>query len=127
MRNIVRSTLAIFAGYFVFAVSAVLLFSMSGYDPHDAVPPWFLAASILYGMLFAALGGYVAAFIAQYKPSVHALILTIVIATGALISLLASPGKGAQWSQLAAIILMAPSALIGGYFRGRQSPDRSND
>lgn len=115
------SFLAVIAGYAVFAISAVILFSGSGIDPHGAVAPWFMLLAIVYGMLFAALGGYLAAVIARRKSLLHSGILTIIIAAGALTSLLSSSGKGAIWSQLAAIFLMAPSALIGGYLRMRQS------
>jgi hypothetical protein len=113
----IRSVIAIIVGYFVFAVAAALLFFLSGRDPHDVVPAWFLVTSILYGCAFAALGGYLAALIAERKVFLHAAILTIVIGTGALVSLLSRPGKGAIWSQLAALLLMAPSAIAGGYFR----------
>ena len=117
----IRSVIAIIAGYLVFAVSAVLLFSISGRDPHDAVPAWFLVTTILYGCAFAALGGYLAALIARRKAFRHAAILTIVIGALALVSLLSRPGKGAIWSQLSAILLMAPSAMAGGYVRNQQS------
>jgi hypothetical protein len=117
----IKSIVAVIVGYFIFAVSAVLLFSLSGRDPHAAVPTWFLIVSIVYGMCFAALGGYVAAIIAGRSAFRHAAIVTIVIAAGALTSLLSSPGKGAIWSQLAALLLMAPAAMIGGYLRQRQS------
>jgi Na+/melibiose symporter-like transporter len=117
--KMIRSVIAIIVGYFVFAAAAALLFFLSGRDPHDAVPTWFLVTSILYGCAFAALGGYLAAFIARRKVFLHAAILTIIIGTGALVSLLSSPGKGAIWSQLAALLLMAPSAIAGGYLRNQ--------
>jgi len=117
----IRSIVAIIVGYFVFAVSAVLLFRLSGVDPHAAVPTWFLLATVLYGCAFSALGGYLAAWIAGRRAFLHAAVLTIVIAAGALASLIARPGKGAIWSQLTALLLMAPSALLGGYFSEQRS------
>jgi hypothetical protein len=125
-KKMIRSVIAIIVGYFVFAVSAALLFSISGRDPHDAVPAWFLVTSVLYGCAFAALGGYLAALIARRKAFKHAAILTIVIGAGALVSLLSRPGKGAIWSQAAALLLMAPSAMAGGYFRKQQSAQDSS-
>ena len=116
-----RSILAVVIGYLIFAVSAVLLFSLSGQDSHDVVPMWFLLISIAYGASFAALGGYLAATIARHNKFRHAAILSIVIGTGALISLLSRPGKGAIWSQLSALLVMAPAAMIGGYLRNRKS------
>ncbi len=117
----IRSILAVIIGYLVFAVSAVLLFSLSGRDSHDVVPMWFLLISIVYGAFFAALGGYLAATIARRNKFRYAAILSIVIGTGALISLLSRPGKGAIWSQLSALLVMAPAAMIGGYLRDRKS------
>lgn len=113
----IRSILGIITGYFIFAVSAVLLFAGSGINPHGEVSLWFMLLAIVYGMLFAALGGYAAALIAKRKAILHAVILTLVIISGAIASLASSYGKEAVWSQLAAIFLMAPSALLGGYIR----------
>ena len=117
----IRSILGVIIGYFVFAVSAVLLFSLSGRDSHDVVPTWFLMTSIIYGAFFSALGGYVAATIARRHEFRHAAILSIVIGTGASISLLSRPGKGAIWSQLSALLVMAPATMIGGYLRTRKT------
>ncbi len=117
----IRSIVAVIAGYFVFAVSAVLLFSITGRDPHDNAPAWFLITSIVYGGVFAAIGGYLSAVIAKRNQFLHAGLVTIVIGSGALISLLSKPGKGAIWSQLSALLIMAPSAMIGGYLWARKS------
>ncbi len=117
----IRSILGVVAGYFIFAVSAVLLFSLSGRDSHDVAPPGFMLTSIIYGAFFAALGGYVAATIARRHEFRQAAILSLVIGTGAFISLLARPGKGAIWSQLSALLVMAPAAMIGGYLRNRKT------
>lgn len=117
----IRSILAVIIGYLIFAVSAVLLFSLSGRDSHDVVPMWFLLISIVYGAFFAALGGYITATITPLNKFRHAAILSIVIGTGAWVSLLSRPGKGAIWSQLSALLAMAPAAMIGGYLRNRKS------
>jgi hypothetical protein len=71
-------------------------------------------------MLFAALGGYVAQRIgtAAWKPAIA---LAVVIAVGAIASILGSPGTESRWSQWSAVILMAPSALIGGWLAMRSS------
>jgi hypothetical protein len=112
--KIARSILGVFVGYAVFAVSAVVLFHAAGRDPHTRQDLLFTAAAILYGMAFAALGGLIAGFIAGRRPVLHAAIVGSVLAVGALASLISRPGAGAIWSQLAAIFLMAPCALVGG-------------
>ena len=111
--SILRSTAAGLAGYVVFAASAGLLFQLSGRDPHAAQSTPFMLLTTAYGMLFAALGGMLAMRIARVRPSAHAVGVAALIALGATISLIASPGAGATWTQWGAILLMAPSALLG--------------
>ena len=112
--KIVRSILGVFVGYAVFAVSAVVLFQVTGRDPHAEQEALFTVGAIVYGMAFAAVGGLIAALIAGRRPVLHAGIVGAVLAAGALASLLSRPGAGAVWSQLAALCLMAPSVFVGG-------------
>ena len=108
-----RSIVAVVAGYAVFGASAAILFPLTGRDPHAQAPMTFLVLAIVYGMVFAAAGGYAAAAIAARKPRVHAAIVGALIAVGAVVSIVAAPSD-AQWSQLAALFLMAPAAAGGG-------------
>ena len=108
-----RSIGAVAAGYLIFAMSAVLLFQMSGRAPHQAQPLAFEIASIIWGCVFALVAGWLTARIATRQPAVHAAALAGVIALGALASLVGD-GSGAKWSQLAALVLMAPCAWFGG-------------
>ena len=110
--KILRSVLAVILGYAVFAVSAVLLFKLTGRDPHATQDLPFVILTTIYGMVFAALGGILTARVAGGKPTVHAAVLSVVIALGAASSLIASPGSHAKWSQLGALLLMAPSAFL---------------
>jgi hypothetical protein len=107
-----RSFAAVIAGYVVFAVSAVLLFQLSGRDPHAPQSAAFVTVTMVYGMVFAVLGGAVTVRVARVRPMLHATLLAALIALGAAVSLLASPGAGATWSQWGAILLMAPCALL---------------
>jgi len=115
-----RGLLGIVAGYIIFAGSAVLLFLISRHDPHAPASSGFLVFSVVYGIVFAFLAGYVAAAIAGLGGMLYAMGVAIAIAAGALVSLIARPGKGAIWSQVAALLLMAPAALVGGYVRTQQ-------
>jgi len=108
--NLLRSVLAVILGYAVFAVSAVLLFNLAGRDPHSVQPVGFTAFAMAYGMVFAGLGGLLATRIAPSNGTRHAAFVTLVIALGATVSLLARPGAGSVWSQVGALVLMAPSA-----------------
>jgi hypothetical protein len=108
----IRSIAAVVAGYFVFAVSAALLFQLSGVDPHGASTAGFKIGSVIWGVLFALIAGWLTARIAVRRPATHATVLAGLIALGALISLVLS--GGAIWSQVAALVFMAPAAWVGG-------------
>lgn len=113
-----RSVVAVVAGYAVFGASAAVLFPLTGRDPHAPAPMAFVLWTTIYGMVFAAAGGCAAAAIAPHKPRVHAAIVGALIALGAVVSLVAAPSD-ARWSQLAALFLMAPAAAAGGMLRRR--------
>src|SRR3954465_6080541 len=107
-----RSAVAVIVGYVIFAISAVLLFQISGQKPHGVVSSQFMMLSIIYGMLFAAIGGFVAETIAR-RPGPErrdaqvfkaAIALAVVIAVGAIVSILMTPSTEARWSQWSAII-----------------------
>ncbi|MBZ5600243.1 MAG: hypothetical protein LAN83_18205 [Acidobacteriia bacterium] len=115
-----RSVIAVIAGYLVFAASAAALFKISGRDPHAPASLTFMGLSVLYGMFFAAVSGYIAARLAGRWEFEHSLAVAAVIAAGGAASLLASPGQ-ALWTHLGALLIMAPMAMAGGYLRQRQA------
>jgi hypothetical protein len=119
--NIARSILAVVVGYLIFAISAFTFFQVSGQAPHRPAPLSIMVLSMAFGMLFAVLGGYVAAWLAGRRPVAHGGAVAAVLAIGAAVSLLSTIGKGAVWSQVSALILMAPCAVLGGWLRLRQS------
>jgi len=116
----VRSVLAVIAGYLVFAVSAILLFRLSGHDPHAPAETGFVIVTILYGMFFATLAGFLAALLGKRFEMEHALAVASLIAALGAASLLASVKSGAIWTQLAAILIIAPCAMLGGHLRQLQ-------
>ncbi len=111
-----RSIIAVLLGYVVFAGSAVFLFQVSGHRLHAAASLSFKAGTAAYGMFFAAVGGWVTAWIAARRPIKHGVLLACVIATGAMVSLLFA-NAAAAWSQWSALLLMAPAAIVGSYWR----------
>jgi hypothetical protein len=115
-----RSIVAVVVGYMVFAVSAFLVFELFAQPPHEVAPLWFMVTAAVLGMFFAFVGGYVAAFLAGRHPRAHGVAVAALLALGAAFSLVATLGKGAVWSQVAALVLMAPSAVGGGWIRERQ-------
>jgi hypothetical protein len=114
-----RSLGAVVAGYFVFAASAILLFQLSGRDPHAPAPLTFEIASVVWGSVFALVGGWLAGHVSVRQPASHAAAVAGVIALGAIASMLTDPGA-AHWSQLAALAVMAPCAWLGGRLAAKQ-------
>jgi hypothetical protein len=121
LSRVIRSVLAILLGYAVFAVSAVALFAVGGRDPHSQASAGFTIIAIAYGACFGVLAGLVAAWVARRAYFTHAFAVGCIIALGAAISLIARPGEGAIWTQLAAMVLFAPLTLLGAHLRSRIS------
>ena len=115
-----RRLAAIVAGYLIFGLSAAALFAVTEQDPHVPASTTFMVLSTIYGMFFAALGGFAAAALARQPSPASAATVAALIALGATVSLISQLGAGAIWSQLAALIMMAPSALVGGIIRIRR-------
>jgi hypothetical protein len=119
MIAILRSIVAVVVGYVVFAVSAFAVFRLSGRAAHASAPIPFMLLTIASGVAFAALGGYVTGWLAGRRPLAHAVAMATLLAAGAVASLVSTLGHGAIWSQVAALTLMAPSAVLGGWLRAR--------
>jgi hypothetical protein len=115
-----RTFLAVVAGYFIFAASAVLLFHLTNVDPHSPATLGFKALTMAYGLAFAYLGGFVAGRIARRGDLVCGIAVALVIALGATIAMIARPGPGAIWTQTAALLLFAPASLAGDWTRRRR-------
>lgn len=115
-----RSAGAVIGGYVLFTISAVLLFRMSGRPPETWPGVPFAAFSILYGALFGTLAGFVAARLAPRAPMLHAIVVAILLAVAAVLSLLAQLGEVSPWSHLATLLVFAPSAALGGYLWTRR-------
>src|SRR5690242_11818415 len=118
--DMLRSVVAVVIGYLVFFASTVLLFQLTGRDPHAPASTGFMLLSILYGVVFAGFSGYAAARVAGRYEFEHSLAVASVIAAVGAASLLTRPGGSVIWTELAALLCMAPSAMAGGWFRARQ-------
>jgi putative membrane protein (TIGR04086 family) len=116
-----RIVAGVVVGYVVFAVLAVALFVLTGRDAHAAQDLSFMVLSTVYGMGCAFLGGYVAGRIAGRREGVAGAVVATFIALGALASIPSVPKGTFPWSQICALVLMAPCALLGGMVRRGQS------
>jgi len=112
-----RSVVAVVAGYLIFAVCSFALFRVSGHDPYAAATLGFKATVIGLGVVFAAVGGFTTGTIARRNPVAHGAALSFLIALIAAISLRALPANGHGWTQIAALIAMAPAAVLGSALR----------
>src|SRR5579862_3884291 len=101
-----RLLLAVFSGYLIFAVSALLLFQLTLHDPHATPTVAFAIGSVAWGMLFAMCGGFTAVRMARRPNLLASIILSGLIVTVALVSLISQSGEGSIWSQVSAILLM---------------------
>ncbi len=77
----------------------------------------FLLASLVVGLAFTALGGYVAARVAKQDLYLNAGLVGV---AGLLIGLLFG-GGGPIWFNVAGYVLVIPAALYGGYLADRQA------
>lgn len=77
-----------------------------------------MVATLLVGLGFTGIGGYVAATLARQKPVQHAVAVGL-LSLGLGLSGLAAGGPNAQpvWLTLAGIVLTLPFAAFGGYYR----------
>ncbi|HKS76933.1 MAG TPA: hypothetical protein VJQ82_27240 [Terriglobales bacterium] len=115
-----RSVLAVVIGYLLFGLSAFAFFRLSGHDPHAPASAAFMILSVVYGVVFAIGGGYLAAWIAGKFEIEHAFaVATLVAAIGAASYIAEAPGES-KWTQLSGILIIAPAAILGGYLRRRQ-------
>lgn len=112
-----RTVIGIIAGNVIFIASTLLLFYLARVDPHARASPGFILVAVLYGVAFALLSGFVAGWIGKRPDIISGLVLAFIIAVPAAITLVSRPGEGAVWSQTAALLLMAPAALMGDWIR----------
>jgi hypothetical protein len=115
----IRTTLALFLGYAIFAFSAVILFRCAHVDPHAPTGFGFGSFTAVYGLVFAVGGGFIAGRVARRRDLVCGIGVAVLIATGATLSLIAGPGAHARWSQLVALVLCSPAAFAGDWMRRR--------
>jgi hypothetical protein len=109
-----RNILGLIAGYAIFVIAAVLLFQLSGVDPHSDPSISFLLGVIACGIVSSITGGFVAQQISKDKKLTVNYILALIIAGFATFSYFKTTGN--HYSQIAAIFLFAPFSILGGYF-----------
>jgi hypothetical protein len=112
-----RSVVGVVIGYLAFAIPLIVLFQVTGQPPHGEASLRFMVGASVYGVACALLGGYLSGWIAGRRPLAHSIATAVVLALVAAGSLAATIGKGQIWSQVAALTLIAPAAVLGGWLR----------
>lgn len=119
-----KNVLAVLVGYLTYAVPTVLLYSLANQGPFLQPSDAFLLGSMLQGIVFAFLGGYVAAWIAPRRDRWHAGLVAIIIAVVALLQAYGRPAGNASEAPLTLLFFIAPSAWLGGVLRSFQDEAR---
>lgn len=117
---VARAVLGILVGYAVFAVTAIALFRVTRQDPHAIPSPAFLAGSIAWGVAWSAIAGYLASVIAGRRDLVAGVGVALLTTLGAVMSIVMQPDARNYWSQIAAIVAMAPAAVVGAHVHRRR-------
>ncbi len=110
----VKSLIAVFAGYLLMALGVVGLFALvSG---GTSMTPTFFAIASLCNLAFATAGGYVTALLANDAPMIHGLGL-MGLASGMWIVSAAASGQEPLAFQLANLAMTMLGILAGSYLR----------
>ena len=112
--------LGIVLGDVIFVDGSALLLYATKMDPHALAPTRFIVLISLEGIVMALAGGFVVGWIGRRTDLVCGIILAVIIAGGAIASMIGKLGAGAIWPQIATLLLMAPSALAGDWLRLRK-------
>ncbi len=113
-------------GYLFFELLWFGVFRVTNTDPHAPASISFQLGAVIFGLLFALSAGFLASFIGGRPHFIAAWIaggLVALTAVGVMIR------YGAAWPQLAALLFMAPAAVIGGWtyrLRLRAQADAEN-
>lgn len=110
--RVLRTILGVIAGYAIFVISAILLFQLSGIAPHADASWSIIFLTVVYGIVFSLLGGFIAHGISGTQSLTVNYILALLMAGFAAFSLFKTSGN--HYSQLAAIFIFAPASLLGG-------------
>ena len=110
----IKKILGIIAGYAIFVITSLALFTFSGQKPHSEAATSFIILTAIYGASFSFISGLVTQLIAKTGTLLVNYVLAFIMAGFAIFSLIKSDGT--HWTQLLAIIIFAPVSVLGGLF-----------
>ena len=122
-----RSIAAVVIGFVVigvlsFGTSAAVQAAMPGaFGPGGSTSdPTLLLATLAYVTLFAVAGCYLAARLAPRRPMAHALVLGVLGLLFNVAGTMATWNAYPAWYHVTALLLVMPSAWLGGWLRERE-------
>jgi len=135
MTPIIRSVLSVVGAFFVVAVlvglatalTAQLMLGSTG--PGTEPTTAFLIVNLLYSVLFAIVGGYVAATVSDHSPLGHASALSGAMMLLGITSWMINGGQPApgqpDWYPWVISLLVPPTAVLGGVLVTRRTRSRT--
>ena len=99
-------------GYLLFELLWYGVFRVTNTDPNAPASISFETGAIIFGLLFALSAGYLAGFVGGRPHFTAAKFVGALIALTAIVVMVR---KGPAWPQVAALLFMAPAAVVGGY------------
>ncbi len=115
----IKKILSVIVGYAIFVVGSLLLFQLSGQNAHAEATLNFQLITAVYGTAFSFLSGLVVPLIAKSKNLTLNYILAFVLAGFATFSFFKA--EGSHWTQLMAIVIFAPTSILGGLYYLRRN------
>jgi hypothetical protein len=109
-----RWIIAVITGYVAFAVAEGLFYQFTGQNPGATPTLVFGAAGVLYGVVAAAMSGYIAARFAPRGQLIASASVGGIIAAVVVVSWILQGPQSSLWSQLSLLLLIAPSTTLGG-------------
>jgi hypothetical protein len=135
MPPIIRSVLSIVGAFVVVAILVGLATALAAQIMLGSMAPGtepttpFLVVNLAYSVLFAIVGGYVAATVSDHSPLGHAAALSAFMMVLGLASWLANGGQPAPgqpaWYPLVMMLLVPPTAVLGGILVTRRTRSRT--
>ena len=131
MPPIIRSVLSVLGAFFVVALlvglstvlAAQLMLGSTGPETEPTTP--FLVVNLTYSVLFAIVGGFVAATVSDRSPLGHAAALSVFMMLIGLTSWMINRGQPASgepdWYPWVITLLVPPTAVLGGILVTRRT------
>jgi hypothetical protein len=135
MTPIIRSVLTVLGAFFVVAVlvgmttalAAKLMLGSAGPGAEPTTP--FLVVNLTYSVLYAIVGGYVAATVSDHSPLGHAAALMVFMMLLGLATWVINGGQPAPgqpvWYPWVMTLLVPPTAILGGVLVTRRTRSRT--